>query len=173
MARNLTVRFGVGVALAFALPVLLLIGLVDAGATSYYNKISTGYAFGSYEGASVGWGQLTTGHFANHSTLDCPGDPAASWPFGTWITSVSPAPYFIDGNGSESHPTSYMLRDIGDPSCSKGNYWVDFYFGRWKMPADVCACGNETELCYDTQLWVNNCNDAWNWGQRTISYDGP
>lgn len=139
-------------------------------ATTYYSKESTGYAYGSFTGASGG-GQLTIGHFANHSTMYCPEDPAASWQFGTWITAVSPAPIMVQGDGSWVQPTSYMLKDIGDSICRRDHYWVDFYFGRYKMPPDPCSCGNQTEVCYETTAPVNNCSDASSWGLVYINYE--
>lgn len=143
-------------------------------ATTWYSgKTSTGYAFGSWGGAFPGLGELTLGHFANHSTAYCPGDPAASWPPGTWIWSLSPHPTMYQGDGSVVYPTSFMLHDIGNFSCSRGNYWVDLYFGRYKNPGDTCTCGNATELCYISYNYVNNCQDAVVWGIATVGYYGP
>lgn len=143
------------------------------GATRYYGATATGYAFGSWGGASPWLGELTQGHFANHSSSWCPTDPAAYWPFGTWIWDFSPGPMMFQGDGSVIWPTSFMLRDIGDPSCTRGNYWVDIYFGRYKNPWDSCDCGNSTERCYISYAYVNNCQDALAWGVRSVSYTGP
>lgn len=52
-------------------------------ATRYVGVQATGYAFGSWGGASPWLGELTQGHFANHSSTWCPADPAAYWPSGT------------------------------------------------------------------------------------------
>jgi hypothetical protein len=164
--------------LGFAAALLLIVAALGAGsigrATTWYSsKQSTGYAFGSWGGSAPWLGELAQGHFANHSTSWCPLDPAAGWPYGTWIWSTSPAPTMWQGDGSVAYPTSFMLHDIGDPFCTRSHYWVDFYFGRYKNPWDSCYCYNETELCYNNEYYVNNCQDASAHGLTYISYYGP
>lgn len=143
-------------------------------ATTWYSgKVSTGYAFGSLTGAASGFGELTQGHFANHSSSWCPGDPAAYWPFGTWIWGTNPGPTMYQGDGSVAYPTSFMLHDTGDLACSGGNHWVDLYFGRYKGPSDTCDCDNATEVCYISYNYVSNCQDAWAHGWTYVGYYGP
>jgi hypothetical protein len=76
----------------------LLVASVAHSTTWYSSRLSTGYAFGSYTGASSWLGELYQGHFANHSSSYCPGDPAAYWPYGTWITGMSPNPTMYQGD---------------------------------------------------------------------------
>ncbi|NJD63741.1 MAG: hypothetical protein FIB00_00610 [Chloroflexi bacterium] len=162
-------------AIAFGLvAVALVFGAGHGKATTWYSgKVSTGYAFGSLTGAASGLGELTQGHFANHSSTWCPGDPSAYWSFGTWIWGLSPAPTMYQGDGSAVYPTSFMLHDIGDPTCSGGSYWVDLYFGRYKNPNDDCDCNNATEVFYISYNYVNNCQDAWAHGWTYVGYYGP
>jgi len=159
-------------ATAIVAALALGVRLGDA-ATRYTNAPSTGYAFGTIGGASPWMGELTQGHFANHSSAWCPGDPAAYWPYGTWIWDFAPAPMMFQGDGMVLWPTAFMLRDIGDPSCFRADYWVDLYFGRYRNPWDPCSCNNATEVCYVSYSYVNNCQDAIAWGVRSVSYTGP
>ncbi len=146
---------------------------VGSATTRYMNVPSTGYAFGSWGGATPWLGELTPEHFANHSSSWYPRDPASYWPYGTWIWDFSPAPMMFQGDGSVMFPTAFILKDIGDPYCQRGWYWVDLYFGRYRNPSDPCACGNATEFCYVSQNFVNNCQDALAWGVRSVAYSGP
>lgn len=167
MARLLTLA-------AAAVVALSLLGPAPGRATTWYSsKQTTGYAFGSYTGAASGLGELTQGHFANHSSAHCPSDPASYWAFGTWIWSMSPGPTMYQGDGSVAYPTSFMLHDVGDFSCVRTNYWVDLYFGRYKNPGDACSCNNATEYCYISYHYVNNCQDAWAHGLAYAGYYGP
>ena len=59
--------------------------------------------------------------------------------------------------------------NIGDFSCNKGNYWADWYFGRWKHSYDSCSCNNGVEHCYTGS--TNNCTTATNWGNTSVSYN--
>ncbi len=142
--------------------------LLFASATSY-SGYSTGYAFGNLTGSS-GW-TIGQGHFANHKVAWCPYDPAAQWGYGTYITSVSPPVVTLDGYGNPSYRTSFTLADIGDPSCNFGNYWADWYFGRYKRTADICSCNNGGgDVCY-TGYAVNNCTQATYWGVVFSTYN--
>lgn len=138
----------------------------EASATTY-SGISTGYAFGNFKGAANQ--PIGQGDFANHLPKYCPGDPAADWSFGTVISNVSPSVAMLDGDGGFRFWTLFVLRDVGDFSCPKGNYWADWYFGRWKRSADACSCNNGAEVC-----WIgvtNNCVHATNRGNITVTYD--
>lgn len=156
---------------ALAVSALLLAPVVQS-TTWYSSKLSTGYAMGSYTGASSWLGELYPGHFANHTSTYCSGDPAAYWPYGTWITAMSPNPTMYQGDGTEFYPTAFSLKDIGDFACNGGNYWSDLYFGRYRPSTDSCDCNNGTEYCYISS-YVNNCQDATVWGATYVGYYGP
>jgi hypothetical protein len=80
------------------------------------------------------------------------------------ISAVSPSVVTLDGYGNATFRTSFVLKDIGDPSCTFLNYWADWYFGRYKRDADVCSCNNGGgDVCYSGYL-VNNCTHASNYG---------
>lgn len=159
-----------GMIMATVAVLVLLVSPAAQSTTWYSGTLSTGYAFGSYTGSSSG--ELYQGHFANHSSMYCSGDPAAYWAYGTWITGMSPGPTMYQGNGTEFYPTAFYLKDIGDFACNGGSYWSDLYFGRYKPAADSCSCNNGTEYCY-TSSYVNNCQDATVWGETYVGYYGP
>ncbi len=126
----------------------------------------TGYAMGNLY---AGGGQVIQGSFANHPTAPCPSDPAAHWPFGTWIYNVSPVVVTLDQYGDPAFRTSFVLRDVGDYQCQMGSYWADFYFGRFKPAVDTCVCpGVPAGVCYTGQY--NNCTNAINWGVKWMTY---
>lgn len=151
-----------------AAALIAFFGAIPGQAVTYSGN-STGYAFGNlYGSAGVVVGQ---GDFANHLSAWCPGDPAAYWPYGTVVTSVSPSVVTLDGYGNPNFRTAMRLEDIGDPSCSFGNYWADWYFGRYKRSSDVCDCNNGGgDVCY-TGFVVNNCSHATSWGVVWSTYD--
>ena len=135
---------------------LLMVALVMATnvipvfAGHYYGWF-TGYAMGNrYGGAGV---EIRQGHFANHWYVYCPNDPAAWWLWGTHITTDTSIPQHNSGGGTVNY-SSFYLEDVGDLSCSMGNYWADIYFGRWenKLPSSptYCYCGGVTSpgFCY-------------------------
>lgn len=133
-----------------------------------YSGYSTGYAYGNLYGSSGAL--IGQGHFANHSTAWCPGDPAAYWPYNTVISSINPSVVTLDGYGNPTFRTSMVLKDIGDPTCNFGNYWADWYFGRYKKSVDPCSCNNGTEVCYNG--WnVSNCDQAVSWGVVLVNYN--
>src|SRR3990172_6205079 len=103
----------------------------SAGAGAYYYGTFSGYAMGNRYGAS---GQeVSIGYFANHHPSYCPGDPSAQWAYGTHIKATnSQGPFRHPGTGGTFYLTDFYLYDIGDLTCSMGNYWADLYFGRHK-----------------------------------------
>ncbi len=140
----------------------------------HYAGWFTGYAMGNrYGGAGV---ELRQGHFANHYYRWCPNDPAAWWTWGTRIDTDSPIRQSTQSGGSIYYSTFY-LEDVGDPSCSMGNYWVDIYFGRWenRPPSDpnYCYCSGVPSpgFCYAAS--ANSCSDAINFGRQYRGYTGP
>lgn len=147
--------------------------VIPVFAGHYYGWF-TAYAMGNrYGGAGV---EIRQGHFANHYYNWCPSDPAAWWLWGTQIVTDSPIPQHNSSGGTVNYSTFY-LEDIGDPTCSQGNYWVDIYFGRWenKPPSDpsYCYCSGVTSpgFCYAAS--VNSCTDANNFGRQYRGYTGP
>lgn len=140
-------------------------------ATSY-SGYSTGYAHGNlYNGQGTA---IAQGNFANHAGGVCdPDDPAGTWAYGTYISSISPTVVTIDGYGSTTFRTSMVLRDVGDYACDGGHYWADWYFGRYENDYD-CACNNGNDGVPDT-CWYNylvdNCDQAVNWGWIWSTYN--
>jgi hypothetical protein len=124
----------------------------------------TGYAMGNLVNGSGT--EITQGMFANHSSQYCGGDPASSWPFGTTIQTMNAQTGFHNGTtGAALSFSSFFLEDIGDLSCSLGNYWADLYFGRYKLAAQACSCpGSPAGTCYNGA--VNQCTDAQNYGSH-------
>lgn len=124
----------------------------------------TGYAMGNLIGG--GQVEVVQGDFASHHPSYCPGDPAAWWPYGTWITTVgSVGPFHNGSNGTTYYTSNFYLYDVGDPNCLEGNYWADIYFGRYKLSYQACNCsGSPSGTCYNGV--VNHCNDASNWGRQ-------
>ncbi len=148
--------------------IAILIGLLFVPSKTFagtYEGWHTGYAFGALYGSS-GWVVQQT-DFANHSPYYCPNDPAAYWSFGTVVTEDSPIT-FHTSTGNTYNWSDLTLTDIGDISCSQGNYWVDVYFGRYKPDQDPCDCNNAEEHCYSGA--VNCCADAINFGRQWRSY---
>jgi hypothetical protein len=134
-----------------------------------YQGWMTGYAFGHVYGASGAVIMQTD--FANHSPEYCPGDPAAYWPWGTYISLVSnPSVIYLSNAQGQYRPvTSFDLWDNGDPSCSMGNYWVDIYFGRYTIWPSYCDCpGSPPGSCvYGVK---DSCEDAMNFGRHWATY---
>ena len=156
------------------LAVALIVGMsvISVSAASYYGKF-TAYAMGNrYSGAGI---EVSQGHFANHYYNWCPNDPAAWWLWGTRIDTPSIAQH--NQSGQTVYYSTFYLYDIGDPTCSQGNYWVDVYFGRWepRSPSDpnYCYCSGVTSpgFCYSGSQ--NSCTDAINFGYNYYWYTGP
>jgi hypothetical protein len=141
---------------------------VSVRAGGPYSGVSTGYAFAHLTGAAGV--EMYQGYYAHHNKNECPGDPSAYWSYGTWITGVSPNVAMYDSNGYTIVWTAFALEDWGDPyPCPRGDYWADWYFGRWKPSSDTCSCNNGGgEVCYLGSH--NNCTDANNWGTPSASY---
>jgi hypothetical protein len=139
----------------------------------YYGRF-TGYAMGNRNGGSGI--ELIQGHFANHHYESCPSDPAAAWPYGTRIDTDNVIPQH-DQFGQTVNYITFYLQDIGDLTCSQGNYWVDIYFGRWetKPTSDptYCYCGGVPSpgFCYSGS--ISSCNDADTFGSHFYWYTGP
>ena len=129
----------------------------------------TGYAMGNLTGgAGV---TLVQGHFANHLNTACPNDPAAHWTWGTQITT-SQWIGMLDYRGQVVSRNRFYLYDVGDLTCSQGNYWVDIYFGRYKFSGQPCSCpGVGSGVC--TTANTNSCTQATNFGRSWRSYTSP
>jgi hypothetical protein len=114
---------------------------------------------------------LVQGHFANHHYQMCPNDPAAQWSYGTRITTSS----WIgmkDYRDQVYYRNIFYLYDVGDFSCSQGNYWVDIYFGRYRKSGEVCSCpGVSNSVC--TVANTNSCSQAINFGRTLKTYTQP
>lgn len=144
---------------------------VQAG---HYTGWFTGYAMGNrYGGAGI---EIRQGHFANHYYGWCPNDPAAWWTWGTRIDTDSSIRQRNQSGGYVYYSTFY-LEDVGDPSCSMGNYWVDIYFGRWENRSssdpNYCRCSGVPSpgFCYVAS--ANSCSDAVDFGRQWRGYTGP
>lgn len=139
----------------------------------YYGRF-TGYAMGNRNGG--GGIELIQGHFANHHYETCPSDPAAAWPYGTRIDTDNTIPQHNQLGQTVNYATFY-LQDVGDLTCSQGDYWVDIYFGRWenKPTSDpsYCYCDGVTSpgICYSGSM--SSCNDANDFGVHYYWYTGP
>lgn len=137
-------------------------------ATSYANKPFTAYAHGHQNGA---FGAINQGDFANHSFSFCPGDPAASWPAGSQITT--PAVTMHDAGNVPYNRTTFRRRDTGDPGCTVANYWVDIYFGHFIYPGNPCQCpGSATTNVYCVTASSNSCSDTYSFS-HSWTYTGP
>lgn len=149
----------------------LVAGLIGGGQTAYatnYTSNATGYAMGAIEGASGT--PMDYSYFANHWPKRCPNDPSSSWNWNTSIQMVSPADVVeYDSDAFGLAIQQLYLEDIGDFQCAQPNYWIDIYFGRVKHAADNCYCNNATDTCVNGLH--NNCQDAVNWGNTTITYE--
>jgi hypothetical protein len=135
-----------------------------------YNAWMTGYAFGNLYGASGAVVAQTD--FANHSSTYCPSDPAASWPWGTYIYLVSnPSVIYLSNAKGQYWPvTAFDLWDKGDPQCQMGNYWVDIYFGRYTWTPSNCNCQNSPPNGCCVYGTTNNCQDAINFSSNWATY---
>lgn len=85
----------------------------------------TGYAYGNLQGAS-GY-EIAQGDFANHSSYQCPSDPASYWPYGTFIYPTSPT-------------TSVTLHDQN----GTGFPWGASVSGTWEISAACSARTGQT-----------------------------
>jgi hypothetical protein len=158
---------------ALVVILVMAVNVIVVYAGHYYGYF-TAYAMGNrYGGAGV---EITQGDFANHYYNWCPNDPAAWWLWGTHITTDSSIAQHNSGGGTVYY-SSFYLEDIGDPTCSQGNYWVDIYFGRWenKSPSDptYCYCGGVTSPGYCYTGTKSSCTDAVNFGRQYRGYTGP
>lgn len=151
----------------------ILAGVVSFEGSAYadvYQGWWTGYAMGNRYGASGAL--LGLGHFANHHPNDCPEDPAAWWPYDTFIDIAVGIP-LKNCVGTTFYFQVFILKDIGDPECRQGSYWVDVYFGRCKKPTDPCSCPGVTTTVCDSSNTVNSCTNATYFGRNWMSYNGP
>lgn len=162
--RHIRLRIMIAVAVGVVVVATTLNASVYAG--TYYGKF-TGYAMGNQYGAAGV--QVTQGDFANHWYIKCPNDPAAWWAYGAVINTPSIAMHYYDG--STIYYSTFYLEDIGDFTCSQGNYWVDIYFGRYRWPGGSCVCGGVSGYCVNG--YTNNCTDAVNFGYHYYTYTGP
>lgn len=133
----------------------------------------TGYAMGNRFGASGI--EVTQGMFANHDDSDCPGDPAAQWSFGTVVKTMDSQSGFHNASGSSVSDSTFTLRDLGDVTCSQGNYWADIYFGRWLPTGDPggCNCPGSPSPGYCLTGAVNACADAAGYNKPSVIYQRP
>lgn len=152
--------------------VIGLVSLLVISTTVYaasYSGWFTAYAMGNqYGGAGV---EISQGHFANHYYVWCPNDPSAYWTWGTRITTPSIAQH--NSAGQTVYYSTFYLEDVGDPTCSQGNYWVDIYFGRWRRSSESCNCPGVTSPGYCKVASANSCTDATNYGRRWTAYTSP
>jgi hypothetical protein len=137
------------VAIAFLSAVVVYITLL-VGVSQAVNRTATMTGFALSYGTPTAGGKLTNvpGYFANHRSTFCPGDPAAYWAWNTQITMVNPSsvPFRNSSNGAYTR-TAFNLWEKGNTSCSRGNYWVDIYFGHSKEnPTVNCVCGGGQKL---------------------------
>ncbi len=154
---------------------LVVIILMISGAglqTTYagtYSGWFTGYAMGNrYGGAGV---ELAQGHFANHYYLKCPNDPAAYW---TWGTRITTPPISMQNQAGQDYTrTVFYLYDVGDFTCSQGNYWVDIYFGRYRRSGETCECPGVVNPGYCYVASTNSCTQARNFGRSWKTYTQP
>jgi len=151
--------------------VILAIGLsISIVYAASYSGYFTAYAMGNqYGGAGV---EIRQGHFANHYYNWCPNDPAAWWLWGTRIVASSSIAQHNQSGGTVYYRTFYLY-DVGDPTCSMGNYWADIYFGRWRRNSDTCNCPGVTSPGYCYIGSANSCTDAINYGVHWSTYTGP
>ncbi|MBI1748925.1 MAG: hypothetical protein HYR55_20415 [Acidobacteria bacterium] len=135
-----------------------------------YTSTWTAYAMGNLYG---GGGFIEQGVFANHYPPRCPGDPSSYWPFGTYIQNLDYYVVLVDQYGGAYWADTFELRDVGDFSCIMPNYWVDVYFGRYRLPGDPCSCpGVSGSICDIGE--DNSCTDAIYFGSNpNTSYSGP
>ncbi|NBD34427.1 MAG: hypothetical protein GVY30_00325 [Chloroflexi bacterium] len=148
---------------------LLSLGSFTAAYAGTYSGWFTGYAMGNqYGGAGV---EISQGHFANHYVYSCPGDPAAHWNWGTQITT--PWIGMQDQAGRYFSRNLFYLYDVGDFSCSQGNYWVDIYFGRYRYSGESCNCPGVPNPGYCYTGNTNSCTQAINFGRSWKTYSQP
>lgn len=165
-------------------PLLVLILLVaiqlahasGGAATSQVQGWFTAYAFGNATGASGNPVEIKD--FANHSPQYCPNDPAAYWTYGSTISIVDPDYILLHNEwGSNFFYEIFILDDLGDLSCSQGNYWADIYHGRHKNSYEPCDCPGSPSpgFCRNNQAGYtgNACNDAINFGRYWATYWSP
>lgn len=151
---------------------LMLSTISVAEASQHYNATVTGYAFGYQGAAGV---TLQQNHVANHAPgTMCGGqrDWSGDWAWGTRITMDSAVTQHDAVNTTYTRTTFYLY-DNGDPTCAKGMNWVDIHFGRYYWNYWSCSCGTgnvPNPACDPGWNWVNNCNDAWNFGSSTRGY---
>lgn len=160
-------KFRVLIALLAVVKVLLLSAEAHAGT---YAAWHTGYAMGNRYGAAGI--ELLRGDFANHSPSWCPNDPAAYWQFGTYIREDQSITLPLQTYPGGTAYTYFRLEDIGDPYCTQGNYWVDIYFGRWKLPSQQCCCPGVIcpGFCYNSN-YNNSCTWATDFGRQWRGYN--
>lgn len=128
----------------------------------------TGYAMNKIVGANSI--EIFQGYAANHVSSLCPGDPAASWPYGTTITNRGTDYVPTKGQyGDTTNRTFFYLEDGGDPGCTQGNYWVDAYFGRYEPKGPrYYFCDGDGQSYYG---YPDNCLDAGRWGTYYLWYN--
>ncbi len=149
--------------------VLLSLGSFVTAYAGTHQGWFTGYAMGNrYGGAGV---EISQGHFANHYVHSCPGDPAAHWTWSTRITT--PWIGMQDQTGRYFPRNLFYLYDVGDLSCSQGNYWVDIYFGRYRRGDEACTCPGVPNPGYCYSANTNSCTQATNFGRSWKTYSQP
>lgn len=134
----------------------------------------TGFAFGGMSSASGE--ENKQGTFANHPPGACGGrDSSADWPFGTKIKISNPPVFtFRNRQNSPKQRTIFKLTDNGDPSCAKGPFWADIYHGRFidEELGRPCECpGISNSVCVFGTNGVDNCQDAKDFGNQTVTYN--
>lgn len=171
MERVLGYRRKSGLWLGTILTIIAGVVCSEGLAYAFYLGQWTGYAMGRLSGsANV---VLDLGHAARHNPSRCPTDPAAYWPFGSYIVSLSGPIRLQECSENIINAYTFTLADTGDNDCSEGHYWIDVYFGRCKRPADPCSCGGVSDsVCYPSNT-VNSCNNAINFGRKWMFYEGP
>lgn len=171
--------------LATALAIFATVALVVASsvvsssegyASSQVQGWFTAYAFGNANGASGN--PVENRDFANHTPSRCPNDPAAYWTYGSRIAFVDPAEILQHNEwGSNMYTIAAYLDDLGDLSCSQGNYWADIYHGRHKNSYEPCDCSGSPSpgFCRNNQAGYtgNACSDAINFGVYWATYWSP
>ena len=176
MARILVqyLRNKLHLAITLLLVIVVMSTNVFPALAAHYNGWFTGYAMGNrYGGAGV---EIRLGHFANHWFERCPSDPSAWWTWGTQIKTDNSIITHSRQGGSVARYW-FSLYDVGDFSCSMGNYWVDIYFGRWENKSTsnstYCHCPGVTSPGYCISASVSSCTDATNFGVSYRGYTGP
>ncbi len=159
------------IVVVLALAIFLDYGIAHAG---FYTGTFTSYAFGHKNGLSGHY--VDQGSFANHKGNGNPscGDPAQQWAWGSGIYTTSPITLY-SASGSPFGQQSFTLWDSGDVTCSEGAYWVDIYFGRYKVVSTPCTCpGSPSTNAYCVNATDNSCSHAIAFGNRYgFPYYGP